>query len=639
VSDTPEPRRRGNPNWTKGVSGNPTGKRKDAADVPVAQILAQAGVETWRGDGWSNVLTGLGTSSKDKRLGTSFGAGNGITWPEAMAMWREDDLAARVIEVPPNEMLRQGWRLCIGSDRAAKDREEATVTLCDELGLDDKLALGLCYERAYGGGALFLGVRDGRMLTEPVNENAIRGLDWITTIEPRELTPVGWYADPKAPRFGDVAIWRYTPTPPGPNAAGSTASSYSSIDIHESRLATFPGIKVSALQVAQAYGWGASALDRVYAVLRDFASAWAGAGLIAADFAPPVFKMKGLNEVIAQDKGSILRNRLAAIELARGLARVALIDADREEYKRETVNIAGLPELLDKFAARFAAAADMPLTLLMGTSPGGLNATGDSDIRFFYDRMKSAQIKKLLPRLRKVVKYLLLATGGEPDHWSIEFNPLWQPSAKEVADTRQVHATTDAVYLQWGVLTPDEVRDSRFSGDGYGDEVQIDDEDDEYLDPELAAMPAASAAGSVDEGAGVEEQNTYTSAQASTGAPARGPASPVKPGAQVDPTVAPAGLEPAKTAMNGAQVTSLIEIVQAVGRGELPRESAKGILAVAYALAGDDAEAILPPENWKAPAPPPVLAGGAPPPGAGKEPPQPAVSEEGSTPKVEDKPE
>lgn len=74
----------------------------------------------------------------------------------------------------------------------------------------------------------------------------------------------------------------------------------------------------------------------------------------------------------------------------------------------------------------------------------------------------------------------------------------------------------------------------------------------------------------------------------------------------------------ADTALNGAQVTSMVEIVRAVAVGEIPRESGIAILERAFNLSHEDAESIIGPPGFEPAAPEPTAtddaAAAAPPP-------------------------
>jgi hypothetical protein len=89
-----------------------------------------------------------------------------------------------------------------------------------------------------------------------------------------------------------------------------------------------------------------------------------------------------------------------------------LIDADGEEFKREALSFGSIPDTLDRFCNLFASVADMPVTLLMGQAPAGLNATGDSDIRWFYDHISHKQEEEVIPPAERLVRMLFAAEGG-----------------------------------------------------------------------------------------------------------------------------------------------------------------------------------------------------------------------------------
>lgn len=463
--------------WKKGQSGNPKGRpRKDKAEPKTDNLV--------------NLITGLGVVGKDKRLSTTHET-RPVSWEEAEDKWRGNDLAARIIETIPNEMMRQGFEF---HDESDKDLEEFVCDRWDELGIYEALWDALAYQRAYGGGAILLGANDGATdLKEPLDLSRVRSFDWVTTLEPRELTPVYWYNNPRAAKFGKPAIYQLNPISPGQGQLlESNSYVQGSTQIHESRLIVFPGIKVSRRMFGDLAGWGDSILTRVEPVLRDFGLSWGAAGTLIADFAQAVFKIEGLANIVANDQQEAFKARLQALDLSRSTLRAIVIDS-KEDFERKTTPITGLPDLLDRFATRLAAAADMPLTLLMGQSPAGLNATGESDIRFFYDRVKAMQQRLLKPALERITSLILANKGLKGKNsspygtqnkvWSIEFCPLWQPTEKEKAEVRLLVAQADQIYLDRSVISAAEVAVSRFGGDGYSMETTVDFEARESLEP------------------------------------------------------------------------------------------------------------------------------------------------------------
>jgi phage-related protein (TIGR01555 family) len=199
------------------------------------------------------------------------------------------------------------------------------------------------------------------------------------------------------------------------------------------------------------------------------------------DFSQGILKIKDLAQSMAGNNKTgtkNLTNRALALNMARSISRIMLIDAD-EEFSRDTVSLAGIAEMMEQFALRLAAAADMPVTLLMGQSPAGLNATGASDIRFFYDRVGAKQRKRLGPQLKRLIGLILKSEKGptkgkEPEKWNIKFRSLYQMTELEKAQLRKTVAETDQIYINAQVLTPEEVTASAYGGSEWSMERTID---------------------------------------------------------------------------------------------------------------------------------------------------------------------
>ena len=98
-------------------------------------------------------------------------------------------------------------------------------------------------------------------------------------------------------------------------------------------------------------------------------------------------------------------------------------------------SFAGLPEVYDSMCLDLAGAARIPVTKLFGRSPAGMNATGESDLRNYYDYVDTLRESKLRPILEKLLPILCFSLWGSvPDGIEINFPTLWTPTAMEIAD-------------------------------------------------------------------------------------------------------------------------------------------------------------------------------------------------------------
>src|SRR4029077_13462637 len=106
--------------------------------------------------------------------------------------------------------VREQHRRMDASD--AKPLQEAVQKRLRALQALQMIREAMCYERAYGGGALLLGANDfATDLRQPLDLKRVRSLDYLTPLEARELIPLYYYNDPRAPKFGQVAIYQLVP--------------------------------------------------------------------------------------------------------------------------------------------------------------------------------------------------------------------------------------------------------------------------------------------------------------------------------------------------------------------------------------------------------------------------------------------
>lgn len=111
----------------------------------------------------------------------------------------------------------------------------------------------------------------------------------------------------------------------------------------------------------------------------------------------------------------------------------------------------------------------------MGRSPAGLNATGDADLTSFYNSVARDQENELKPRLLRVYKMLAKSMSIDPEAVVVQCRPLVEMTESERADLELKHAQKDKLYVDSGVLTPEEVALSRFSDpEEFGLRIQLD---------------------------------------------------------------------------------------------------------------------------------------------------------------------
>lgn len=161
-----------------------------------------------------------------------------------------------------------------------------------------------------------------------------------------------------------------------------------------------------------------------------------------------------------------------------------LMDMDSEDLAQINTPLSGLHELQAQSQEHMCSVSKIPAMLLTGISPSGLNASSDGEIRVFYDWIAAQQQAFWAKPLDVIIKVVMLNLWGEIDPTiTYEFCPLWQMSEEEESTIRSNEANADGVYLDRGVLSPEDVR-KRLSSDQNSGYAGIDPED-------LPEMPAS----------------------------------------------------------------------------------------------------------------------------------------------------
>jgi phage-related protein (TIGR01555 family) len=382
-----------------------------------------------RNDSWQNLLSGLGTG-RDKSTYARLFPNQTLAADYLEQLYLNDDIAARICELVPYEMLRQGISIKVNDKEFSRE------------GLVEILRDVLVKSRIFGAAFIYVGVDDRQYQNRPLVFKKIKGVHFLNVMTIKDLSHYSFYSDPDDADYGKPQLYRLS----------APFNDHKPV-IHESRLIPFFG--TSSLNPRQ---FPASVLQRVYPVLQQFHTAWQATAHLMTDAAQGIFKLKGLHSAVASNRSEELLKRMELVDMSRSVSRSILLDAEDEDFRRDSYGFSGIPEILEKMMLRLAAAARLPVSLLMGQAPAGMNATGESDTRFFYDQVRAEQ-EALKSKIAHLIKIIVADAQANVD---IEFPALWQMTDREKAELRRLEAETDRIYLQEGVLLPEEVAIKRF---------------------------------------------------------------------------------------------------------------------------------------------------------------------------------
>ena len=388
-------------------------------------------------DGLRNLVSGLGTA-RDKGAQAqyyqpTYGPLDLLTAYQASALVR------RVVDLPAEDACRE-WR----EWQAEADQISAIEAEEARLGIQAKMLEARRQARLFGGAALLIGTGDADP-SQPLRPETITrgGLRYVTLLSHADVSAGDIERDPASPDFGRPRYWTLT-----------TATS-GTLVLHPSRLVITHGIPpMTGIAARATTGWGDSVLSGMLDAVRRVDEAAGNITSLLYEAKIDVIRLPGLMMNLQQRgeafEAEVLR-RMTLAATGKGINGTLILDAE-EDYQQKSASFGGLPESLDRFMQLASAAAGIPMTLLFGMSPGGLNSSGDADTRGYYDRVRVQQTLEMQPAMAILDECLIRsALGDRPEGLHYVWRSLWQPTQKERAETGR--ALADAMRIVWETET------------------------------------------------------------------------------------------------------------------------------------------------------------------------------------------
>lgn len=277
------------------------------------------------------------------------------------------------------------------------------------------------------------------------------------------------------------------------------------VEMHASRLLTFVGREVPDL-LKPAYSFGGLSLSQM---AKPYVDNWLetrqGVSDIIQAFSQFVLSTK-MAEAVNTNPTQVF-DRATFFNNMRNNRGLLLIDKDMEGFENISAPLGTLDTLQAQAQEHMASVSGIPLVILLGIQPAGLNASSEGELQAFYAWIEAYQEALFDENLKKVIDFIQLSKFGEVDpDITYSWEPLWSMSEKEISEIDKNEAEADAIRIESGVIDPMEARkrvaadpDSGYAGldveddapptpSKPGEDPDVDDEDE--IDNEPAALAA-----------------------------------------------------------------------------------------------------------------------------------------------------
>lgn len=349
--------------------------------------------------------------------------------------------AARLQSVSAPYLYLRGGLFAVIVDKVADDAISGSLkTGCrvldveiERLRLTDVLAMAVRWARLSGGAAILPILSGGGKLNEPLDIDKIDTVEELRVYGASQITAYGnRYNDPSLPNYGDPIFYQIN-------------TQQGSFVVHESRLFTVSGSPIPEYLQAENIKWkGRDAVTQPYQTLLELDRVLRYATALLERKQQPIYKMTGLHDLVVAGMDEMVSQQVAIVDSTRNMFNSVTIDS-ADDYNIADLNLAGVTDILDVYKEQLAAETGIPIAVLFGRSAAGMNATGEGDFRAYYDLLEATRAKQITPALEKILA-LLAVQKSLPEKprsdWQIEYAPLFEPSAKELAEMEKLTADT-----------------------------------------------------------------------------------------------------------------------------------------------------------------------------------------------------
>ncbi len=357
------------------------------------------------------------------------------------SMYRSSWIVRKIVDVFPSDMLKNWIKITSNIEPEKINKLERIIK---KTKTKVKIKEGLKWARLYGG-ALGLILIDGdEDLEQPLDYDLImpdtyKGLlifDRWSGINPsvemeEDINDIEF----GLPKYYDIDI--------GLNNPYTIDNTSNIVKVHHSRVIRFEGRELPFWEKQYENYWGESEIEIALEEIkkRDNTSYNIASLIFLANIR--VLKMNDLGQLLGAGSMQAQNNLWKVLDAQNHLMSnmgVYVMDKD-DDFATEQYSFSGLNDIYESFMLDIAGACEMPVTKLFGRNPAGFNATGENDLKQYYETVEEKQETYLLPILEKLLPVICMSTfGAVPDDFDFEFNPIMSISNEDLAHLAQAMA-------------------------------------------------------------------------------------------------------------------------------------------------------------------------------------------------------
>lgn len=260
--------------------------------------------------------------------------------------------------------------------------------------------------------------------------------------------------------------------------------------VHRSRCFVFGGEGVTNKAKMSNLGWEMPVLNKCYTALQNYLESQDCAVSVQRDFVQVVFKIKDFLQDLTEDSAAQeWEKRLQMLNILKhyGNKNAIAVDAEFEDYTKNSSNMSGFSDATDRIAEYVCATSGIPVARLYGRTSGGLNTTGQGDMQNYYDTVRSWRNDQAKPCIDWLIDIISAQQSWKKHSTNLqwEFPSLTAPSELEQAQIRKTYAEIDGIYADRSAIDMRDAYHERFGHGKFHENIKISTITDEELEVDV----------------------------------------------------------------------------------------------------------------------------------------------------------
>jgi phage-related protein (TIGR01555 family) len=209
------------------------------------------------------------------------------------------------------------------------------------------------------------------------------------------------------------------------------------ITVHHTRAIRFVGRDLPYWEKLAEVHWGASEVEITFDSLKMFDNTLYNIASLIFNANLKVLQMEDLGQLLAvgdEQSQREIYNTVQAQATLQSSQGMMLLSKD-DNFSTYSYSFAGVSDTAELFMMKLSADSKIPQTKLFGTSPAGMNATGESDMQNYYEVIQQYQESYVSPVIDKLLPIMFMSElGAIPDDYDYVYRPVREPDDTEIAD-------------------------------------------------------------------------------------------------------------------------------------------------------------------------------------------------------------